>query len=313
MKKTVIILGAQGRFGRAAATAFAADGWTVTRLVRPGKGGTPGTVEADATDAASLARACRDHALIVNALNPPYHRWKAELPRLTAAVIAAARDGGATVLIPGNVYNYGENLPECLTPDTPQAATGKGALRIAMEAAYRESGVPTIVLRGGDFIEGAATGNWFDGVITAKLARGRVAYPGPRDRVHAWAYLPDMARAAVELANMRESLPKFADVPFPGYALTGEDLCALVEAAAGRALRRTGVPWLAIRALGLVNPLMREVAAMRYLWDRPHRLDGTDVERLLPGFTPTPPEQAIRLSLQELGMIATPEAPPVPA
>lgn len=304
MKKTVIILGARGRFGRAAASAFTADGWTVTRLVRPGKGGSPGTVEADATDADSLARACGGQAVIVNALNPPYHRWKAEMPRLTRAVIAAARSSGATVLIPGNVYNYGENLPERLSSDTPQAATGKGGLRITMETAFRDAGVPTIILRGGDFIEGEATGNWFDGIITAKVAKGRVAYPGPRDRVHAWAYLPDMARAAVELVSIRGSLPKFADIPFPGYALTGDELCALIDKATGRELRRTGVPWLAIRALGLVNPLMREVAAMRYLWQRPHRLDGSELAALLPGFRPTPPDVAITAALAGLGQIA---------
>jgi hypothetical protein len=45
------------------------------------------------------------------------------VPGLTAKVIAAAKATGAAVMIPGNVYVFGRDLPEVLTPDTPHAAT----------------------------------------------------------------------------------------------------------------------------------------------------------------------------------------------
>ena len=65
----------------------------------------------DAFDPAQVAGAARGMDVIVNALNPPYPRWTRDLPRLTGSVIAAARESGATVMIPGNVYNYGAAMP----------------------------------------------------------------------------------------------------------------------------------------------------------------------------------------------------------
>ena len=44
-------------------------------------------------------------------------------------------------------------------------------------------------------------------------------------------------------------------------------------------------------------PVVREVVEMRYLWNRPHRLDNAPLEALVPEFKPTPLDQAIKDSL----------------
>lgn len=49
-------------------------------------------------------------------------------------------------------------------------------------------------------------------------------------------------------------------------------------------------------AIGLFSPLIREVVAMRYLWNKPHRLDGTALKTLLPDFKPTP----LNVAMQEV-------------
>lgn len=313
MSASVLILGSTGRFGRAAATAFRAAGWRVTEWRRPDPdaAASPGVIRGDITDRGALGRAA-EVDVIVNALNPAYPDWEADLPWMTAAVIGAAKTTGATVLIPGNVYNYGQSLPPRLTAATPHVGDHKKArLRIEMEAAYRASGVKTIVLRGGDFIDTAPGDNWFEGQITAKVAKGKVMYPGPTDLAHAWAFLPDMARAAEMLAARRHTLPDFADIGFPGYALTGDELMALVEQAAGRPLKRGALPWFALNIMGLVSPLMREVAAMRYLWSRPHRVEAADFRRVLPDFRPTEPINAVRASLMGCGQMHEPNAGPL--
>ncbi len=299
MTNNVLILGANGRFGRAAYKAFSDAGWDVTALVRPGKAHSGKVIEVDASDPTALSDAAKGFHVIVNALNPPYHKWAEMLPVLTASVIAAARTSGATVLIPGNVYNYSTNLPTVLSADTPQnAINGKGALRVEMERSFRDApNVRTIVLRGGDFIEAEKTGNWFDGQITNKVDKGVITYPGPTDQIHAWAYLPDMARAAVELCKIRETLPRFADIPFAGFAITGDELITAVEDATDKTLKVKTVPWSIMSAIGLFSPLIREVVAMRYLWNRPHRLDGSSLNSLLPDFKPTPLKTALQQAL----------------
>ena len=297
---SVIVLGAKGRFGRAAVAAFSAAGWEVTALARswPVTDAPLRAVSVDVMDAPALARACVGHDVIVNAVHPPYPKWSTDVPRITASVIAAARTSGATVMIPGNLYNYGSDLPSVLDEDTPwRGDIRKGDIRIQMERAFRDSGVPTIVLRAGDFIEAERTGNWFDSHIAARASRGRLVYPGPRDLDHVWAYLPDMARAMVGLAQRREDFAAFEEFGFEGYALTGNDLCALVEQAMGREMRVGRFPWWALRILALGHPLMREVVEMRYLWTRPHRIDGTKLRRTLPEFKPTPASVAIEAAL----------------
>lgn len=278
MTKTALILGATGRFGRAAANAFSQAGWTVRRYDR---------------SAGDLNRAAWGADAIVNGWNPPYTDWAEQVPGLTQKVIAVAKKTGATVIVPGNVYVFGAGTPAPWSERSPHAATnGLGRIRIAMEAAYRDSGVRTIVLRAGDFIDTSASGNWFDMILTAKLDRGVFRYPGNPEIPHAWAYLPDVARAAVLLAE-RDDLPVFADIPFPGYTLSGREMAAALARATGRPVRLTRYSYLPLHLLRPVWPMARRIVEMGYLWTTPHWLDGTRFAALLPDFRETTLEAAL--------------------
>lgn len=235
--------------------------------------------------------------LIVNGWNPPYTHWAQDLPGLTEQVIAAASATGATVLLPGNVYNFGEGSGPLLGQDTPQAAANPlGRLRTQMEARYRASGVQTIVLRAGDFLDTQASGNWYDLIMLKKAQKGRFLYPGDLDTPHAWAYLPDLARAAVQLAERRRALGPFTDVPFPGFTLTGRELAALTGAGLGRPLKLKRMSWLPIHLARPVWPMARHLIEMRYLWSMPHQLNVETFNAMLPGFEPTSVEHALALA-----------------
>ncbi|NND42173.1 MAG: epimerase [Silicimonas sp.] len=283
MPNTVLILGANGRFGRHAAEAFWNSGWRVRLFDR----------RID-----TLVDAAEGADLIVNAWNPPYPAWQNEVPKLTSRVIAVAKSSGATVLIPGNLYVYGKGSAKRLSPDTPHRATNPlGRVRIEMENAYRDAGVKTIVLRAGDFIDTEVSGNWFEGVITAKACKGLLVAPGHPNTMHAWAYLPDMAKAAVQLAEMRDRLETFEDVPFPGYALSLTDIALLASQATGRDTRIRRFPWPMIQLASMVWPMGRHLSEMRYLWNMSHEIDGARFGTLLPDFRGTPPVQAVARSL----------------
>jgi nucleoside-diphosphate-sugar epimerase len=308
MTGTVIVLGAKGRFGRAAVTAFAAAGWQVRAFARSWAGShVPAEeeqLEGNASDIPTVTTACSNVDVIVNALNPPYAAWARDLPRLTKSVIAAAKAANATIMLPGNVYNYGEGMPETLTETTPHAArSGKGLLRTQMEQCYREAaqqGVRSIILRGGDFIEGSNTGNWFDDQIAVNVDKGRVMYPGPLDQVHAWAYLPDMARVLVALATRRSEFGAFEEFGFPGYSLTGGALIDALGRVSGCKLKVSRMNWTMLAVLGVALSSLREVVQMRYLWRVPHALDGTKLNRVLSEFEPTPLDAALQSSLNGL-------------
>ncbi|WP_232796359.1 Rossmann-fold NAD(P)-binding domain-containing protein [Roseovarius salinarum] len=292
MRKTVLILGASGRFGRNIATPFEAAGWLVRGFRR-------GTDDLDA--------AAQGADVIANGWNPPYHRWAAELPGLHAQVRRAALRHECTVLLPGNVYVFGRDAGVVWRADTPHRATNRlGRLRIELEAAYRDEGVRTILLRGGDFLDTEASGQVFDRLMAHRIARGVLHYPGRLDVPHAWAYLPDFARAFQLLAEARDGLPRFADIPFPGHTLTGAEVVATLERVTGRPLRVRPVPWWLLRLVQPAMPVLSGTREMRYLWDIPHRLDGARFSELLPDFRATSAEEA-------LAAAAAPLLPRVPA
>lgn len=279
--KTVLVLGGSGRFGRHATRAFADAGWQVRQFNRE-------------TD--DLDRAMQGTDVTVMAWNPPgYHLWARELVGLHRKVAEAAARAGSRVIIPGNVYVFGPDAPSPWTADTPHMATNPlGVLRKEAEATYRKAGAKAIVLRCGDFIDTEKSMNWFEGFVAKRAHKGRIAYPGPLDVPHAWAYLPDAARAAVALAERHETLADWEDVPFEGFTLTGRELADALSRALGREVRAGRFRWLPLRFLRPFVPMIGGLFEMRYLWSLPQRLDGEKLAQLAPEFSPTPIAHALR-------------------
>lgn len=282
MKQTVLILGSSGRFGRNAVQAFETAGWEVRRFNRK-------------TD--SLMQSALGCDVIVVGWNPDYNDWARDVERYTLEVIKAARASGSTVIVPGNVYNFGPAAPQKNDETTPQNARNPlGKIRVNMETSYRSSGIQTIILRAGDFLDTQKSDNWFHLVMVAKLAKGVFVFPGRTDIPRAYAYLPDLTRAAAMLADKRTSLGLFEDIPFPGYTLTGEEIFAQVQKVWARPLKLKRMNWLPIRLAAVVWKMGRYLMEIQYLWDKPHYLDGAKFDRLLPDFVPTPVDEAIRLA-----------------
>ena len=310
MSGRVIVLGAAGRLGRAAAEAFRDAGWTVASLVRASAASraASGTeiVEVDARDAEGIVEAAQGADVILHALNPSYTEWpKLALPFADAA-IAAARASGATLLFPGNVYNYGPAMPPVIDETTPmQAGSRKGRIRVEIERRMQEAtDVRVIILRAGDFFGGQGLGSWFDRVILKDIGNGSITYPGALDVPHEWAYLPDLAPALVRLAERRASFGRFEAFGFAGHAVTGRELVAAIGRALGRpGMRVATMPWFGLRLLSPVVPIFRELSEMAYLWNEPHRIDGRKLAAAIGEVPRTPFDTAVAAALDDLGLI----------
>lgn len=291
LTQNVLILGAAGRFGAEACRAFDNAGWTVFAQAR--KGLAPNLLErvqfihADVLEYQTILEQLQQRGvridLIVHALNPDYARWDRLLLPITEAVLALAKATGATVMIPGNVYNFGRELPQQLTEETPFIAnTAKAAQRIAMERVFKsaaDEGVRTIVIRAGDFIGGSGT--WLDMAIAKSLHKGVFTSMGNPQLAHAWAYLPDLARTFVMVAQCREQLSCFEVLHYPGLTVSQSEILAAFESLMAQPLKVKSMPWTLMRILGWVSPLIGAVVAMRYLWQQPHQLSGDKLRRLI--------------------------------
>lgn len=285
MTKTALILGGSGKIGSHSAQAFWDAGWNVRHYDRT-KG--------------NMKEAARGADVIVNGLNPPnYKNWETAIPQLTTDVIDAAHASGATVIIPGNIYNFGYQ-PGVLSESTPQiATTRKGKIRIQMEDMYRASGVQTIVLRAGNFIDPNGNGDVFSLLLFRSIAEGKVTHPGPAGTLQTYCYVPDWARAAVQLATIRKDLSVFEDIPFPGHVFTYEELRQAAEDALKRPVRLTAFPWWFMSLASPFWGLAHEMREMRYLYAMNHRIDDETFARLLPDFKPTDLKTVMTTGLSE--------------
>ena len=326
LQPSVLILGAGGRFGQAAAQAFADVGWRVVRQVRSGaKRRAHQTacsngrwVHVEVTHTTALADQVGRADVVVHAMNPAYTAaaWQAEAPGLMRAAIDISDRLGGLLMFPGNVYNFGAGMPPMLREDTPQRPTSaKGAIRVGLERqladAWHAQGVRSVVIRAGDFF-GKGRGGLFDRVIVKDITRGRVGWTGTPDVATPWAYLPDLARAFVEVAERRDGLPAVETLHFAGHQLCARDwIAALAPLARGHGwlaegtdLKVRGVPWPVLRLGGLLLPAWASMVEMRYLWRTRHALDNRRLQALIGSEPRTPLLEAVTQACADLGLAA---------
>ncbi|MBW7851838.1 MAG: NAD(P)H-binding protein [Rhodospirillales bacterium] len=309
--RPALILGATGSFGGGVAREMLARGHPVRLLVRdPAKASArfathehAETVTGDAQDAAALRRAAAGCGVIVHGVNYPYDQWRPHMVTATANVVAAAREAGATILFPGNVYGLGRQtsapLPET-APMTP--CSRKGRLRVDLENMLRQAaddGARTLVVRAGDYFGPTVRNGLVDPIFKSALAKRRMTVFGNLEAPHQWAYGPDLARCAVDVLALEGRLAPFAVVHFAGHVVPRQrDFLAVVAREAGAPgipVRR--MPWAAMRLIGLFSPVVRELMELRYLFDEAVILDDPARRALLPDFRPTPLSEAVRHTL----------------
>ena len=137
---TALVLGATGGIGGEVARQLQAAGWQVRALSRGElpQGEQYGGItwlRGDAMNPGDVMAAAQGCGVIVHAVNPPgYRRWGELVLPMLDNTIAAARAQGATIVLPGTVYNYGPDAFPSLREDSPQhPQTAKGAIRVQLE------------------------------------------------------------------------------------------------------------------------------------------------------------------------------------
>jgi len=311
-KPLALVLGATGGIGGALADRLVEAGWRVRAPHRdPDRARATGGrahlewVQGDALSPEAIVAAADGAQVVVHGVNPPgYRNWAGlQLPML-ASSIAAARAAGARLLFPGTVYNYGPDaFPLIDETDAQTPVSRKGAIRVRMEAALKAADVPVLIVRAGDFFGPRPGNNWLSqGIVPAGRPITAVSYPGPLEVRHAWAYLPDVAETFVRLLDA--GLGDVERFHMQGQAVTGHELVAGLEAAAGRKLAVRRLPWLAIAAAAPFNETLREMQEMRYLWRREVLLDNRRLVARLGAEPRTPLTDALRAALVGQGSLA---------
>ena len=272
-----------GQVGLALAARLAAQGFTVRAVSRHRPDTLVDGVDwraADATDTEAATDAAKEASVVYQCLNAPYTAWPTLFPPLQRGVLAAAEHADALLVTLENIYAYGPTGGQAMTEDLPLAATtSKGRTRAAMTAellAAAEAGrVRVAIGRASDFFGAGVTESTLGSRVFANALTGKRAdFIGNPDLAHTYSYVPDIAAGLAILGSDERAVGQVWHLPGPETGTT-RALLDLVAAEVGHPVGVRNVPKLAMRALGLVNPLMRELAEMSYEFEEPFILDTT--------------------------------------
>ncbi|GAB3267024.1 NAD-dependent epimerase/dehydratase family protein [Kineosporia babensis] len=305
MSEVHFIVGA-GPVGRHLAALLVERGHEVVVATRSGRDtGIDGVhhVAIDAADAEALTSESKGAAVLYNCANPTdYTRWAREWPPLAASMIVAAERTGAVYAATENLYAYGpvdvpmhEGLPEIATDS-------KGALRARLWAqtrkAHNDGRIRAVQVRGSDYIgPGVGANGHLSRVLPKALEGKNVTVIGSPDQPHTFTYVNDVARTLAAAAADPTAYGRSWHVPSNAPRTQRQALTDLLATAGRPPVKIRGLPPILLRTLGLVSPLMREVADMSYQWTRPYVLDDSAARQHF-GLEPTPWEEICRRSIQ---------------
>jgi nucleoside-diphosphate-sugar epimerase len=315
----VLILGATGSFAGAVTAELLKRGVRVRALVRNkqklfDRFGQPDLleiVEGDVQNTNDLNTAARGCKTIVHGINYLYHQWFPHMETANNNILAAARMNDALIVFPGNVYSLGAAGDRPFTEASPHnPVSRKGELRQWMEEelqSYADQGGRVLIMRAGDYFGPTARNGYLDPLFggaakgKAMLALGNLALS------HQWAYVPDLARATVDLMEKPADLRPYEIVNFEGTVVASQrQFMSDISRVAKSRDKVNRAPWFLLKLVALFDPLIREVMEMKYLFESTVLIEGPRFNELLPGFQATTHDTAIRRTIDSYKAEANP-------
>lgn len=299
--RTAVVVGA-GPVGREVARVLAEAGHGVTVVTRSGRAsGVDGVraVAADASDPDALAAVTQGADALLNCANPrDYTMWEQVWPPLARSLLSTAERTGATLVTAASLYPYGP-VDGPMTEGLPDVATDhKGRLRARMwadtKAAHDAGRVRAVEVRASDYL-GAGVGQ--NGHVSRQVptaAQGRTAWMiGDPDLPHTFTDVTDMARTLAAVAFHESTWGQVWHAVSPPPSTQRAALTGALAALGRPPVAVRGIPVPAVRAVGLVSPLMREIGQLGYMFARPYVMS-SDRTRAVLGLEPSPWEDILR-------------------
>ncbi len=295
-----------GPLGISTAIALAKLGHPVRMVNRSGRTpeGVPAGASVRAADANNLEaarEAAVGSAVVYNCTNAPYDKWLTDLKPLFSNILEAAVGTKARMVLGDNLYAYGETGGAPMREDTPERPnTRKGQLRSeigqAMLAAHREGRAPVAIVRGSDYfgprVRESALG---ERVFPAALAGKAAMITGKLDVPHTSTYIFDMGTAMAQVGTRESSYGQIWHAP-NNLPQTARQMLDKIYAEAGKPMKVQAAGKFMLSALGLVNPVIREVVEMQYQFENPFVVDSRKFEREF-GIRATPMAEALRATV----------------
>jgi nucleoside-diphosphate-sugar epimerase len=260
--------------------------------------------EADLADPLAAARAAAGVNTIFYTVGVPYTQFQLHPKLIKIALEAATAANVSRFVHVSTVYPYGVPQTEFVNESHPRNPIAfKGKMRKEQEdlvlAADSRAGMRTTILRPPDFYGPDAELSYTRSIFDAAVKGGTANVIGPVDTPHEFIFVPDLAETLAALSEKTEAYGQAWNVAGPGL-ITTRQFADLVFAAVHQKTRIRAAGKFVLRALGLFNPLMREVVEMHYLWTTPVKLDDTRLRKLLPNLKKTPYAEGIEATIKAM-------------
>jgi nucleoside-diphosphate-sugar epimerase len=197
--------------------------------------------------------------------------------------LAAAERAEALLVTLENIYGYGPTGGVPMVEDLPlMATTSKGRTRAAMTAellaAEKAGRVRIAIGRASDFFGAGVTESTLGARVFGNVIAGkRAGFIGNPHLLHTYSYVPDIATGLVTLGADPRAVGQVWHLPGPD-TVTTRAILDLVSVQLKHPVGIRTVPKIALRALGLVSPMMRGLAEMSYEFEQPFILDTSKYE-----------------------------------
>jgi len=292
-----VVLGGSGGVGRAVATRLLEHGAAVRAVNRNGMiDSLPAGIEVvagDATDSASMVRACAGASVIYHCVHPreDYSRF----PAMTANIIEAAEAAGAKLIMAASVYPYGkvdgpmtEDIPH--RPEAPSGTYHARAAELVTEA-HAQGRVQAAIGRASNYFGPFACRMWPGIDFRAAVEDRKMQIIGKTAPLHTYTYVYDFADGLITLGRHDRALGEVWHLP-SAPTVTTQQFLDQIYADAGTDPKVQVGPKTVIRVMSWFNAAMKPALEVFYQFDRPFVIDHSKFAETF-GATPTPHVEAI--------------------
>lgn len=260
-------------------------------------------VSVDASDAAALTELVEGAEAMYNCMNPSsYTVWASQWPPLHEALMHTAKATGAVLVTLSNLYMYGPlGSRPAITPDTPENPQDlKGSLRGQMDRetlqAHADGTIRAVVVRASDYIGPGVGDNGHATRNIPAIATGRRAWVlGSADQPHSWTYVDDVAATLATVANRPDTHGRVWFAPTNPPVTQRTLAVASAQALNAPVPKISEIPRGAMKALGFVNPKIRELMTVSYQFTDRWVIDSSATTEAL-GLEPTDWETVVTRS-----------------
>lgn len=308
MKSNYLVLGATGSIGYAFTKTLIENNTPVTILVRNKEKakklfrGDPlvEVVEGDAMDLEKLREVADGKQFIFHGINYPYDKWENNMDLVTGYVIVTASHNNATIIFPGNIYEFG-NVKEITDDMVPKPTTKKGRIRLKLfdmlKSATDEGKCKVIFMRLPDFFGPNVVNGITERIFGNAIKNKPINWLIRSDIPHQFVYTPDATALMYQLCQ-DEKRHDFTLYNYGGFILPSVDEFAQeIAKQTGGPSKVQNLPKFVMNIMALFMPVMKELKENYYLFENSVNLNDEKIRNAFPEFQHTPIEQAITETL----------------